>query len=100
MTVRGKKCLVVEDIITTGGSVKLTAEAVRVCGGEVVAVACIVNRGGVIAEAIGVPLLLSLAEVEIETWLADDCPLCSDGVLVNTNVGHGAAFVAKQLYQK
>lgn len=98
--VRGKKCLVVEDIITTGGSVKQTIEAVRACDGEVYGVSAIVNRGGVTPEMLDVHFLYALADIKLETWLAEECPLCRDGVSVNTNVGHGAAFMAKQLYQK
>ncbi|SDM30672.1 orotate phosphoribosyltransferase [Streptomyces wuyuanensis] len=56
--VKGRRCLVVEDTSTTGGSPLTAVEAVREAGGEVVAVATIVDRGaaGAIAEA-GLPYL-------------------------------------------
>ncbi|MFI5615890.1 orotate phosphoribosyltransferase [Streptomyces sp. NPDC051567] len=56
--VKGKRCLVVEDTSTTGGSPLTAVEAVREAGGEVVAVATIVDRGA--SEAIagaGLPYL-------------------------------------------
>lgn len=43
--VKGRRCLVVEDVSTTGGSPLTAVEAVREAGGEVVAVAVIVDRG-------------------------------------------------------
>ncbi len=43
--VKGRRCLVVEDTSTTGGSPLTAVEAVREAGGEVVAVATIVDRG-------------------------------------------------------
>lgn len=94
--VEGQKCLVVEDILTTGGSVKKVVDVVRECGGEVVAVSAIVNRGKVTAEMIRVPQLFSLVDLDLETWSEEECPLCRDNETVNIEVGHGAAFVAAQ----
>jgi orotate phosphoribosyltransferase len=56
--VKGRRCLVVEDVSTTGGSPLTAVEAVREAGGEVVAVAVIVERGAApkIAEA-GLPYI-------------------------------------------
>ncbi|MFJ1749163.1 orotate phosphoribosyltransferase [Streptomyces sp. NPDC088116] len=54
--VKGRRCLVVEDTSTTGGSPLTAVEAVREAGGEVVAVAVIVERGAAPAvEAAGLP---------------------------------------------
>lgn len=56
--VKGKRCLVVEDTSTTGGSPLTAVEAVREAGGEVVAVATIVDRGAADAiAAAGLPYL-------------------------------------------
>lgn len=51
--VRGKRVLVVEDNLTTGGSVRKVVELVRATGGEVVGVVAMLNRGGVDAAAVG-----------------------------------------------
>lgn len=94
--VTGRRVLVVEDIITTGGSVRGTVEAVRRAGGEVVGVAAICNRGeNITAETLGVPQFVSLVEMHFETWSSEACPLCKQGVAINTELGHGKAFVAK-----
>lgn len=94
--VAGRRVLVVEDILTTGGSVRLVVAAVAAAGGAVVGVGALCNRGGVTAAAIGAPELYSLAEVPLESYAAEECPLCAAGVAVNTRVGKGAAFVARR----
>lgn len=93
--VKGKRVLIVEDIMTTGGSVRGTVDAVRRVGGAVVGVAAICNRGRVTAEMLGVPRLVSLVEMNFETWAESECLLCREGVPINVELGHGAAFVAK-----
>ncbi|MEI6499047.1 MAG: phosphoribosyltransferase family protein [bacterium] len=93
----GKKVLVVEDVLTTGSSVKKVVEAVRAIGGEVVGVAALCNRGAVTAKDIGdVPELFSLMNISMESWDASECPLCAAGVPINTTVGKGQAFLDRQ----
>lgn len=93
--VRAKRVLLVEDILTTGSSIRSTADAVRKTGGDVVGVAAICNRGGCTAESLGVPKLVSLVEMDLGTWSRDECPQCRNGVPINTSIGHGVEFVAK-----
>lgn len=75
---RGERVLVLDDIMTTGGSVQETVDAVRASGGEVVAAAVLVDRSGGEA-SLDVPLhaLWSLA---IPTYAPGACPLCRAGV--------------------
>lgn len=80
----GKRVLLVEDIITTGGSIVAVAEEVVRLGGKVVGIVALVNRGGV-----EIPNLHTLASLDIESWCLARCPLCEQGVPINTNVGHG-----------
>lgn len=95
--VRGRRVLVVEDILTTGGSVKKVVEATRAIGGEVVGLAALCNRGGITAHDVGdVPRLFSLTNVTFDAWEAVDCPLCARGVPINTEVGKGREFLAKK----
>jgi orotate phosphoribosyltransferase len=91
--VRGKRVVVVDDVMNTGLSVKQTAETVRAAGGEVVAAACLVHRGNVDAKGIGVPEYVYLLEYDIPNWTAADCPLCKRGVPVNTEYAHGQDFL-------
>jgi orotate phosphoribosyltransferase len=93
----GRKVLVVEDVLTTGGSLRSVIEAVRRCGGTVAGVAALVNRGGVTAEQVGSPVpLLALVTMELESYPEEDCPLCRAGVPINTEVGKGRDFLARQ----
>lgn len=93
--VAGRRVLVVEDILTTGGSARLVVEAAGAVGGTVVGVGALCNRGAVTAAAIGAPDLYCLSVVPLESFAPDECPLCAGGVPVNTRVGKGSAFVAR-----
>jgi orotate phosphoribosyltransferase len=86
---KGKRVLVLEDILTTGISVKRTVETVRAIGGDVIGVAALCNRGGVSAADLGAPRLEALVKIELESWEAAECPLCRKGVPVNTELGKG-----------
>lgn len=92
----GKRVLVVEDILNTGGSIREAITAVRAAGGEVVATAALVNRGGVTAADVGAPALVALLNVALDAWDPDACPLCRDGVPINTDVGKGREFLARR----
>lgn len=73
----GDKILVVEDVVTTGGSVKEVIELVKEAGGIVVGVGSIVDRTcGKID--FGVPFK-SVISVNVESWDPEDCPLCKAG---------------------
>lgn len=74
----GERVLVVEDVITTGGSTRETMEVAQQAGGEVIAVAAIINRGGADI-SFGVPFRV-LADVSWPTHEPADCPLCLQGI--------------------
>ena len=74
----GSRVLVVDDILTRGGSMRETLAALEPHPVEVVAVAVIVDRSGGTVD-FGVPLA-ALATVEIETWEPAECPLCAAGI--------------------
>ncbi len=95
--VSGKRVLVVDDILTTGGSVAKVIEAVIAAGGEVVGIGVLVKQGGVTAEALGVKKLVALANVSLESWPEEDCPLCREGRPVNTKVGKGRKFLERKV---
>ena len=94
--VAGKRVLVVDDVVNTGLSVRQTAAAVRQAGGEVIAIAALVDRGNVNAETLGVPEYAYLLEYDIPDWPAADCPLCKAGVPINTRYAHGQDFLDAQ----
>jgi orotate phosphoribosyltransferase len=92
-----KNVLVVEDLVTTGGSLRKVIEAVRSMSGTVLGAVALCNRGGVTAEMIGnPPEFVSMLTVELEQWPEKECHLCTTGIPINTDVGHGKAFLEKQ----
>lgn len=93
----GKKTLVVEDLTTTGGSIKKVVDAVRSAGADIVGAIALCNRGAVSREAVGnPPIFESLLTVHLEQWSEAECDLCKRGIPVNTDVGHGREFLARK----
>ncbi len=93
----GNNVLVVEDLLTTGGSARKVVDATRAVGGWVSGVGVLCNRGGVTATDLGrVPNLHALVNVKLDAWDEADCPLCKAGVPINTDVGHGREFLARK----
>ena len=74
---RGERVLVVEDVITTGGSTRETIAALRDAGAQVVAAASIIDRSGGKAD-VGVPRV-SLATLEVAAVDPSDCDSCKRG---------------------
>ena len=73
----GMPVVVVEDVITTGGSTREVLDAVGSRGARVVAVGSLVDRSGG-SLSLGVPYR-SLLELAVESWPAESCPLCAKG---------------------
>lgn len=73
----GQKVLLVEDVITTGGSVREVMDIVRQAGGDIVGVGSIVDRTGGHID-FGVPFH-AVISLDVESWEADACPLCKAG---------------------
>lgn len=76
----GERALIVEDVITTGGSSLEVAELVRRLGGEVAAAVSIIDRSGGAAD-LGVPRA-ALATLAVEAWPPEQCPLCARSLAV------------------
>jgi len=92
--VRGKRIAVVDDLLTTGSSVKAVSELIKSLGGEVVVVAVVVRRSPeVTAEDCGADALEVLANVHgFEVFTPEDCAErgpCSQQVPVVLRPGYG-----------
>jgi orotate phosphoribosyltransferase len=74
-----ERIVLVDDILTSGASVRETVNAVATAGGRPLAATVIVDRSTTAVDVGGVPLS-ALARIEIASWEARDCPLCRDGV--------------------
>ena len=73
----GEKVLVVEDVVTTGGSTRETIDVARAAGAVVVGAAAMIDRGSS-RRRLDVPFH-SLAEVSLPTYEPESCPLCLAG---------------------
>src|SRR3989338_3155964 len=92
--VKGKKVLVVEDLTTTGGSVRKVVDNVTAAGGNVIGVCVMVNRDpeNVTETVVGAPLTV-LGVLKADAFDEANCPLCKTNVPININVGHGKKYL-------
>ena len=75
----GERVLIVEDIVTTGGSIKEVIDVVKAQGGIPVAVSMLVDRSGGKASFGDVPCT-ALLHLNVETYKPEECPLCKQGI--------------------
>lgn len=75
---KGERVLIVEDVVTTGGSVREVMDLVRDCGGEIVGVGSIVDRTGGKID-FGVPYR-SAFSMDITSYEPENCPICKTGM--------------------
>ena len=76
----GERVVVVEDVVTTGGSTREVIDLLRAAGAEVLAAGSIIDRSGGSAD-VGVPRV-ALTTLQPETWPPEECPLCRQGLPV------------------
>ncbi len=77
---KGEKALVVEDVVTTGGSTKEVIDVIEALGAKTAGVACVIDRSGGKAEF---PVRFeALAKIKVETFEESVCPLCKSGVVI------------------
>lgn len=74
----GERVLVVDDVLTTGGSIRDVIEAVREAGGVPIGVGVLVDRTGGQVD-FGLPFFACL-ELVVPSYEASECPLCGQGV--------------------
>ncbi|HEX5430053.1 MAG TPA: phosphoribosyltransferase family protein [Patescibacteria group bacterium] len=91
--VSGKWALVIEDVLTTGGSVKRTIEATIRAGASIIGVGAICNRGSIQPEDLGLPqgALRSLVDLSgLRAYTPAECPMCQAGIPISLELGHGS----------
>jgi len=76
----GEKVIVVEDVVTTGGSTRETMEVARAAGAIVVGACAIVDRSGG-KQGLNVPFQ-ALLPMDVKTYQPEECPLCKQGLPV------------------
>lgn len=94
--VNGRKILVVEDLVTTGGSVKKVVQSVKAANGQVQMVGVMVDRSPeddpVDEGNIGAPFF-ALGRLPVTIFDEASCELCRQSVPINTKIGHGKKFL-------
>lgn len=73
----GERCLVVEDVVTTGGSTREVMDVVAGLGGVTVGAGSLIDRSGGAVD-LGVPRH-ALAVLEVPTYKPENCPMCKEG---------------------
>ncbi len=72
----GTRCVISENVVTTGKSSEETADVIRAHGGTIAGIACLVDRT---TEPVPYPVW-SAIRLQIENWAPEDCPLCKQGI--------------------
>lgn len=75
----GTRVLVVDDLLTTGGSIRETLEALAPHPVEVVAIAVMIDRSGGRTKFGDIPLF-ALGTRNLVSWAPEECPLCAEGI--------------------
>jgi orotate phosphoribosyltransferase len=76
----GESVVVIEDVVTTGGSTREVVELLAAAGARVLAAGSIIDRSGGSAQ-VGAPRT-ALATLQVTAWLPENCPLCQQGLPV------------------
>lgn len=94
--VKGKNVLIVEDNVTTGGSVKKVVDAVEKAGGNVIEVCSMTNinpKPKSITDTIIGAKYSALSELPVLLYEETDCPMCKQNIPINTQLGHGKKYL-------
>ena len=85
----GEKVLIVEDIVTTGGSIKEVVDVVNEAKGDIVGIGLLVDRSGGKAD-FGVPQekVYPLLHLTVPTNKTEECPLCKEGAPITERGSH------------
>jgi len=88
--IKDKFVLIIDDVMTTGGSVRKVIKAVKKARGKVVGLAVLCNRGGITLKQVGnPPEFFSLVNLNLPSWDKKECPLCAKKIPINKNYGRG-----------
>lgn len=93
--VRGKKVLILEDMINQMFSIKATIETVEKDGGKIVGVGSVAANKGVSAKAMGVKKYVNLCDIQYDVWSPEEClksGLCYKNIPIVEDIGHGDEF--------
>lgn len=94
---KGKNVLIVEDLTTTGGSIKRVIDAVRAAGGIIISACVMINRDPKLVNSATVNApFTELGVLEAESFDESQCPYCKENRPINTTIGHGKEYLLKK----
>lgn len=82
----GEKCIIAEDVVTTGVSSLETKRVIEQAGGECLGIVCVVDRTKADAPS-PIPILASAAKLDLPNYAPEECPICKAGELLLVHLG-------------
>lgn len=82
----GERCVIAEDVVTTGVSSLETKRVIEEAGGVCLGIACVVDRTKEDAPS-PVPILASALKLDLPNYLPEECPVCKEGTLPLVHLG-------------
>lgn len=82
----GEKCIIAEDVVTTGVSSLETKRVIEEAGGECLGIVCVVDRTKASAPS-PIPILASAIQLDLPNYLPEECPICKEGKLPLVHLG-------------
>lgn len=82
----GERCIIAEDVVTTGVSSLETRRVIEEAGGVCLGIACVVDRTKADAPS-PIPIVASAARLDLPNYLPEECPICAEGKLPLVHLG-------------
>ena len=82
----GEKCIIAEDVVTTGISSLETKRVIEEAGGICLGITCVVDRTKPEAPS-PIPILASAVKLDLPNYLPEECPICAEGKLPLVHLG-------------
>ena len=82
----GEKCIIAEDVVTTGVSSLETKRVIEEAGGECLGIVCVVDRTKPEAPS-PIPIVASALKLDLPNYAPEECPICKEGKLPLVHLG-------------
>ena len=82
----GEKCVIAEDVVTTGISSLETKRVIEEAGGICLGITCVVDRTKPEAPS-PIPIIASAVKLDLPNYLPEECPICAEGKLPLVHLG-------------
>ena len=82
----GERCIIAEDVVTTGISSLETKRVIEEAGGVCLGIACVVDRTKADAPS-PIPIVASAAKLDLPNYLPEECPIFAEGKLPPVHLG-------------